>query len=139
MPRAKTATCGYVLATALLMFALPALQSGLVAQQKADTNREPRLVERVEPEYTPEALEANLSGTVVLDIEVGIDGRAQVVRVKKGLGLGLNEKAVEAVKQWKFEPAIRDGQPVAVKAVVEMNFRPPGLPADRGKKQDGRK
>jgi TonB family protein len=120
---------------ALLLFTLPALRSGLVAQQTRDTNRAPRLIEKVEPEYTQEALEANLTGTVVLDVEVGTNGRAQVVQVKKGLGLGLDEKAAEAVQQWKFEPAIRDGQPVAVKAVVEVNFRPLGLPADRGKKQ----
>jgi TonB family protein len=47
--------------------------------------------------------------------------------------LGLDEKAVEAVRQWKFEPATLDGTPVAVQATVEVNFRAPGLPADRGK------
>lgn len=50
--------------------------------------------------------------------------------------MGLDEKAVEAVRLWKFEPATRDGQPVAVPATIEINFRPLGLPADRRKGAD---
>jgi TonB family protein len=87
----------------------------------------------VEPEYTPEALEAGLEGTVVLSVEVGADGAARLSRVLRRLGMGLDDKAVEAVQLWKFEPGTRDGKPVAVTATIEINFRPPGLPADRGK------
>jgi TonB family protein len=87
----------------------------------------------VEPEYTDEALKAGREGTVVLSVEVGIDGAAHDIRVLRSLGMGLDDKAVEAVQLWEFEPGTRDGQPVAIAATIEVNFRPPGLPADRGK------
>jgi TonB family protein len=45
------------------------------------------------------------------------------MRVQRGLGMGLDQKAVEAVKQWKFDPATKDGKPVAVQINVEVNFR----------------
>jgi len=119
---------------ALLALVLPALQPTLAAQQQSEGRPSPpRLIHKVEPEYTPEALEAGLAGTVVLGIEVGADGAARDIRVMRSLGMGLDEKAVETVRLWKFEPATRDGKPVAVKATIEMNFRPPGLPAQRRK------
>jgi TonB family protein len=54
---------------------------------------------------------------------VGADGRVRDVRVARGLGLGLDEKAIVAVKQWKFEPARKDNQPVPVQVSIEVNFR----------------
>ena len=53
---------------------------------------------------------------------VGSDGRVHDVRVQRTLGMGLDERAVEAVKRWKFEPARKDGQPVAVQVNVEVRF-----------------
>ena len=78
---------------------------------------------KIEPEYSEEARKAKYSGTVVLLIEVDAAGRARNVKVAKGIGLGLDEKAVEAVNKWIFNPGRKDGQPVAVRAQVEVNFR----------------
>jgi TonB family protein len=60
---------------------------------------------------------------VLLYIEVSPDGRATNIRVARSLGLGLDEKAMDAVKQWKFKPGYKNGQPVTVAATIEVNFR----------------
>ena len=83
----------------------------------------PRLTYKVEPEYSEEALKAKHEGTVVLAIQVGEDGRAHNIRVIRSLGLGLDEKAIQAVQEWKFVPGKKDGIPVKVPANVEVNFR----------------
>jgi TonB family protein len=83
----------------------------------------PRAIFRPEPEYSEEARKAKFQGTVVLSLVVGPDGRAHDIRVRRSLGLGLDEKAVETVRTWKFEPARKDGQPVAVLISIEVNFR----------------
>jgi periplasmic protein TonB len=83
----------------------------------------PVLLHKVEPEYSEEARKAKYQGTVLLYIEVSADGRATNVRVQRSLGLGLDEKAIEAVKQWKFKPGLKNGQPVTVAATIEVNFR----------------
>ena len=125
------------LAALPLVWVLAALQPALVAQQEPGLKTTaPRLIHKVEPEYSPEAREAGLEGTVVLSVEVGTDGKAHDIRVRRSLGMGLDEKAVETVRAWKFEPGTRDGKPVAVQATIEMNFRLSGLPADRSKKDD---
>lgn len=76
-----------------------------------------------EPKYSKQARKARLQGTVVLSLLVGADGRARNVRVVVKLGMGLDEKAVEAVSKWRFRPAQKDGHPVAVIANVQVNFR----------------
>jgi periplasmic protein TonB len=58
----------------------------------------------------------------VLWLVVGADGLPREIKVQRTLGLGLDEKAIEAVKQWKFKPAMKDGNPVAVRISVEVNF-----------------
>ncbi|HEU5450507.1 MAG TPA: energy transducer TonB [Terriglobales bacterium] len=83
----------------------------------------PRALYAPDPEYSEEARKAKYQGTVVLWVVVGPDGRPRDIRVQRSLGLGLDEKAVEAVRQWKFEPAKKDGNPVAVQINVEVNFR----------------
>jgi periplasmic protein TonB len=83
----------------------------------------PRAIYAPDPEYSEEARKAKYQGVVVLWLVVGPDGRPRDMRVQRGLGMGLDEKAVEAVKQWKFEPATKDGKPVAVQINVEVNFR----------------
>jgi periplasmic protein TonB len=83
----------------------------------------PELIRKVEPEYSEEARKAKFQGVVVLYIVVDPNGNAINPKVMKSLGLGLDEKAVEAVKQWKFKPGYKDGKPVAVAATVEVNFR----------------
>ncbi len=81
------------------------------------------MVSRCAPRYTDEARGAGLEGTVVLYVELYPDGRAHDVKVLKGLGTGLDERAVDAVKQWRFSPGIKDGKPIVAPATVEVNFR----------------
>jgi len=83
----------------------------------------PKLVHKMEPEYTEEARAAGVQGTVRLYIVVGEDGTPRDFRVLSGLGTGLDEKAIEAVKMWRWEPGRKEGKPVAVAATVEVNFR----------------
>ena len=60
---------------------------------------------------------------MLLSIEVNASGTASNIKVVRSLGLGLDEKAIEAVKQWKFKPGYKDGKPVTVAAPIEVNFR----------------
>jgi len=83
----------------------------------------PRPVFTPDPEYSEEARKAKYQGTCVLWLIVGPDGKPRDIKVSRTLGLGLDEKAIEAVKQWKFEPAMKDGKPVAVQINVEVSFR----------------
>ena len=75
-----------------------------------------------DPEYSEEARKAKYQGEVWLTVIVGTDGRAHDIRVSRSLGLGLDEKAIESVKTWKFEPGKKDGVPVAVQISVEVAF-----------------
>jgi TonB family protein len=83
----------------------------------------PRLTRKIEPVYSEEARKAKYSGVVVLAVEVWPDGRAHNVRVVRSLGLGLDEKAIQAVQQWEFVPGRKEGAPVKVSAQIEVNFR----------------
>src|ERR1035437_971186 len=83
----------------------------------------PRALDAQDPEYSEEARKAKYQGTVVLWMIVDPNGAPQQVRVTRKLGMGLDEKAIEAVRKWKFEPAMKDGKPVAVQISVEVNFR----------------
>jgi TonB family protein len=83
----------------------------------------PELIFKPEPEYSEEARKAKFQGTVLLSIVVLADGTTSNIRVIRPLGLGLDEKAIEAVRRWKFRPSMKDGQPVPVHANVEVNFR----------------
>ena len=83
----------------------------------------PRLTYKVDPEYSEEARRAKYEGTVVLAIQVWEDGRAHNIRVIRSLGLGLDEKAIQAVQKWRFVPGKKDGVPVKVHAKIEVNFR----------------
>lgn len=83
----------------------------------------PELIFKPEPEYSEEARKAKFQGTVLLSIVVMPDGTTSNIRVIRPLGLGLDEKAIEAVRKWKFRPSLKDGQPVPVHANVEVNFR----------------
>jgi len=76
-----------------------------------------------DPEYSEEARKAKYQGTCLLALVVGTDGRPRDLRVARSLGMGLDEKAIAAVKTWKFEPALKDGHPVAVAMNVEVSFR----------------
>jgi TonB family protein len=83
----------------------------------------PRAIYKPDPEYSEEARKAKYQGTVVLGLIVDAAGRPRGLKVERGLGMGLDEKALEAVRTWKFEPAEKNGKPVAVAISVEVEFR----------------
>lgn len=83
----------------------------------------PQLLYSVEPEYSDAARKARHQGTVVIYAVVDVDGRIRDMRVMTSVGLGLDERAVEAVKQWKFKPGMKDGRAVPVVASIEVTFR----------------
>ena len=75
------------------------------------------------PDYTQIARMEKIQGTVILWAVVGADGKPEKVCVVRPIGWGLDQRAVEAVQQWRFDPAKRDGVPVAVQINVEVNFK----------------
>jgi protein TonB len=84
----------------------------------------PRVTKEVEPEYTNEAQTQRIEGTVLLGVVVLNDGSVGDVNVTRSLDsvYGLDASAIKAMKQWQFVPGTKDGQPVAVRVAVEMNF-----------------
>jgi protein TonB len=83
----------------------------------------PRLIREVKPDYTDEARRRNVEGEVELEIVVKRDGTVGNVRVLRGLAAGLNDRAIDAVRQWQFAPAKRFGAPVDVIVQVGVEFR----------------
>jgi TonB family protein len=83
----------------------------------------PKLAAKREPMYTRAAQVLKVSGTVVLQVTIDVDGLAHDFKLLKGLGYGLDEAAVTAVSRWRFEPGQRNGVPVPVAATIEVNFR----------------
>ena len=83
----------------------------------------PVKVHDVNPEYTDRAREARIQGVAILQTAIDQEGNVVDVSVLKGLPMGLTEAAVAAVKQWKFEPARIDGEPIPVSYNVTVHFR----------------
>ncbi len=83
----------------------------------------PRVVYTPDPEYAEQARKAKYQGTEVLWLVVDPSGKPRDIQVQRPLGLGLDEKAVAAINDWKFEPARKNGEPVAVQINVEVSFR----------------
>jgi protein TonB len=83
----------------------------------------PRLLREVKAGYTEEARQRRIAGDVLLEIVVRQDGSVGDVKVLQGLGSGLNERAVQAVRQWRFAPARRQGAPVDVIVEVAVEFK----------------
>jgi len=82
----------------------------------------PVLIHFVEPEYTDDARKKKFNGNVQVYLWVDENGNPTHVRVVKGVGMGLDEKAVAAVHQYKFKPAMQDGKPVRVDMYIDVNF-----------------
>ena len=78
---------------------------------------------RVDPQFSEQARAAKFSGVVLVNTTIDICGRPQNVHVLRGVGMGLDESAVTAVKQYRFKPAMEGGQPVPVQLNVEVNFQ----------------
>jgi protein TonB len=83
----------------------------------------PRAIYDPDPEYSEEARKVHHQGTVTLALIVDTQGHAHDIRVMRSLGMGLDEKAVEAVRKWRFQPGTKDGQAVATQVDIEVNFR----------------
>jgi protein TonB len=84
---------------------------------------EPQLIYSVDPEFSDEARRAKYQGVCIVSVIVDVHGNPHHVRVARSLGMGLDEKAVEAVRQYRFKPAYYQGHPVAVEMDVVVNFR----------------
>jgi TonB family protein len=82
----------------------------------------PTVQQKVDPQYTDEARRAKLSGMVVLQAVVRSDGTVDVLRVVRGLPLGLTDSAIQAIKQWQFRPGQKDGQNADIALNIEVNF-----------------
>jgi TonB family protein len=82
----------------------------------------PKLVNYTRPEYTDEARRRDIEGVVTVQAEFETDGGFQLLRVVKGLGYGLDESALEAIKKWRFTPAYRDGQTISIVAQIDIAF-----------------
>jgi TonB family protein len=76
-----------------------------------------------DPEYSDKARKKKCRGTVLLETVVGTDGVPRDIRVTQPQGCGLNEQAIQALQKWRFEPGTRDGKPVPVSLMIEMDFR----------------
>jgi len=84
----------------------------------------PVLIHQVDPQFTPEARKAKYQGICMVSIIVDMNGIPQSPHVVRPLGMGLDEKAIEAIKQFRFKPALKDGKtPVPVMITVQVNFR----------------
>jgi periplasmic protein TonB len=83
----------------------------------------PRAIYDPEPEYSDEARRVKHQGVVILSLVVDQQGRPRDIHVARSLGVGLDQKAIEAVSKWKFSPGIKDGIPVAVRVNIEVSFR----------------
>lgn len=104
------------------MFNLLGLTLLLLAQERFyDTP--PKVIHRVEAKFTDAARERKASGTVVLSLRVDTDGIPRDIQVVRPLDADLDQQAVLALKQWKLEPATKEGIPVTARATVEINFR----------------
>src|ERR1700683_2725680 len=100
------------------------LLAGLTLYAQPDLlTQAPAVIARCAPRYTRDAQRDGIEGTVVLYIQVYPDGRAHNVKVQSSLGSGLDEKALEAVKQWRFRPGTKYGKPVVVPARIEGKCR----------------
>ena len=88
----------------------------------------PVVYERMEPLYPEEARKARISGIVIVETKIDENGSVVDVKVLKSLPFGLDQAAVDAVKQWKFRPGTKDGQPIAVTFLLTVNFKLAELP-----------
>lgn len=99
-----------------------ASQPGALQDAAGNKITAPSPVYHPSPHYTREAFKAKISGKVYLKIVINDKGEVTDAKVTKGLGYGLDENALNTVKSWKFEPARRNGTPVATAVMVEVDF-----------------
>jgi TonB family protein len=112
-------------AAAVLSVALPlaAMQAGRQVYKVGGDVTRPVLIHKEQVQYTPEARDAGIQGTVLVSVIVEANGTVSDIRVLRGLEPGLDKQAILAVEKWRFNPATKEGAPVAVSANIEVNFR----------------
>jgi len=98
------------------------LEKSAEETQKSGTDRKAKVIYKVEPSYAEDARAKQIAGTVVLGFTVDHEGLPQNIQVKKSLFPSLDQAAIAALRQWRFEPGIKDGQPVSTYLTVEMYF-----------------
>jgi TonB family protein len=91
--------------------------------EQMDSSLRPTILYREKAQYTQEAKDNQVEGTVVLSVVFGADGQIGDVKVIRGLPHGLTQKAIEAASKIRFEPAMKDGKPVSVRGMLEYSFR----------------
>jgi protein TonB len=96
--------------------------AGPVSYHALGITQEPKLLHAEEPEYSEEARKARYQGSVLLAIDVDVNGQVSNIRVIRSVGLGLDEKAIAAVQKWRFRPALASGRPVRAPAQVQVTF-----------------
>jgi TonB family protein len=105
--------------------------SSTTAQKNSAVEKPPRAIYSPGVEYTEEARRAKLEGTCTVSLIVGVDGKPSNIIVTKKLGMGLDEKAVETVSKWKFEPGTRYGRPVPSRVNLSLGFQLYGKTTDK--------
>jgi TonB family protein len=121
-PAGWAARLGIVAAALALLLPLAAYQSDVHKSGEPGLSL-PKVIASVQPQYTPEAKDAKIQGTVAVGLEVNADGKAQNMYIIRSLDKGLDENAMAAISQWAFQPGEKDGKPVIVFATIEVNFR----------------
>jgi TonB family protein len=84
---------------------------------------QPVLLYKTEPEYSEDARKVRLQGAVTLRVEIDPHGQVQNIAVAQTLGLGLDERAIEAVRKWRFRAGMQNGRPVTTQALIQVTFR----------------
>ena len=82
----------------------------------------PKAIQTPHPHYTPEAMQAGVQGRIVLEVTVGQDGHVRDAMVTKGLDTATDDRALDAISAWLFEPGTLDGHPVAVRTTVTFDM-----------------
>jgi TonB family protein len=100
----------------------PGIQGIAVERLRAGT-KPPVVLVKTEPEYSEQARKARVQGTIVVEGVIDERGLTSTLQVRDGLGFGLDEQAMEAVRQWRFRPATRDGKPVPTVGIFYLTFR----------------
>jgi TonB family protein len=131
-PSLRRSSAGFVVRCAIALAALALILPIACTRQKVYAQgkvykigngvSQPTILYKQEPEYTPEAKDEKIEGSVALQVEITPEGHAENIRVMKSLDPGLDANAVTAVSNWRFKPGMKDGEPVAVYATIEINF-----------------
>lgn len=123
-PAGSRSRATVTMAAVLFVVPLAAMQkdSGKVYKLTGDMKK-PVLIHKVEPAYTQAARDAKIQGAILASLVIDTEGNVASAQIVRGLDAGLDQNALTALRQWKFQPAMRKGKPVRVKASVEVNFK----------------